>query len=378
MTKKILILGAGVMQVPIICKALEMGFETIVVDYDKNAPGFKYATKKYLVSTLDQDAILNIAKLENISGIITTSDAPVRVVAHVGKNLGLPTMSERVSEICTDKFAQRNLFKTSGINCPEFFLCDASTNLDEFKEFPYIVKPIDSSASRGVTKVRNKEELDFALKDALQFSKKGKAIIESFIPGREFSVETLTQNLKTEIITITEKLTKGESDGYFVEDTHIQPARITTEEYDLIKQEVKSALQAIGVDNCPTHTEIKINAHGAYIIEIACRLGGDYITSDLVPLSTGVDMLENLIKIAIGEPINTATIYKKNSAVQFINPENYNNCKQYIDSHIDEIIRYEISPYKDKPIKNSMDRLGYIILQSNDMIHLENELKKIK
>lgn len=378
MKSKLLILGAGVMQVPIIRKAAGMGYETIVVDYDKNAPGFQYAAKKYVVSTLDQDAILDIAKSEHISGILTTSDAPVKVVSFIGKELGLPTMSEMVSEVCTNKYAQRKLFKSKGINCPEFYLCESSTDIENFKSFPYIVKPIDSSASRGVSKVENTEELRAALDEALSFSKKGKAIIESFIPGREFSVETLTQNQKTEIITITEKLTKGESEGYFVEDTHIQPARINQEEKDLIRQEVQKALNAIGVDNCPTHTEIKINSNGAFIIEIACRLGGDYITSDLVPLSTGVDMLGNLIRISMGQPIDTHHKFDRASAVQFVNNDNYDRCSQYITKHGNHIIRSEIEPYEDRPIKNSLDRLGYLIIQEDNMDLLVNELNKIK
>lgn len=377
MTDKLLILGAGMMQVPIIRKAAAMGYETIVADYNENAPGFQFASKKYIVSTLDQNAILEIAKVENVSGIVTTSDAPVRVVARVGKELGLPAMSETVSAICTDKYAQRTLFKLKGINCPEFHLCDISTDLESFKDFPYIVKPIDSSASRGVSKVNNMNELKAALTEALSYSKKGKVIIESFIPGREFSVETLTQNHKTEIITITEKLTKGESDGYFVEDTHIQPARITKDEQKLIQEEVQKALKEIGMNNCPTHTEIKINSKGAYIIEIACRLGGDYITSDLVPLSTGVDMLENLIKISLGQPIDTVHKFVKTAAVQFINNDNYNRCKRYIDLYGNQTIRYDIQAYKDRPIKNSLDRFGYIILQKDNMELLESELNQI-
>lgn len=110
----------------------------------------------------------------------------------------------------------------------------------------------------------------------------------------------------------------GEKQGYFVEDTHIEPARISEREYKLISDTVLNTIKLIGLNNCPSHTEIKLNDTGAYIIEIACRLGGDYITSDLVPLSTGVDMLENLINCSLGIPIDIVHKYKNVQLYSFL------------------------------------------------------------
>ena len=170
----------------------------------------------------------------------------------------------------------------------------------------------------------------------------------------------------------------GEDKGFFVEDTHIEPARITQEEWTCIETEVKKAIKAIGINNCPTHTEIKLNDKGAFIIEIACRLGGDYITSDLVPLSTGVDMLENLIKVALDENIDVERKFNKCSLVQFLNPENYDRCKSFIESKDAHIIRYEIKDFENKQIKSSLDRLGYVIIQADKMSEIETILNKIK
>lgn len=364
--KKLLILGAGIIQVPIIKKAKESGYYTIVADYDPKAPGFKYADKASTVSTIDKEAVLALAKEEQIDGILTTSDYPVNVVAYVGKKLGLPAMSQDVAEICTNKYLQRTLFLDNNIKTPFFKLCGENQNLDEFKEFPYIIKPSDSSASRGVRMVSNTEELRNAFNDALSYSRTKQVLIESFIEGREFSVETLTQDGFTHIVNITEKITKGEELGYFVEDVHLEPARLTNEERNLITDEVLGAISVIGFNNCPSHTEVKLNEKGAYIIEIACRLGGDYITSDLVPLSTGVDMLDNLIRLAMGEPIDAVQKISKVSFIQFLNQDNYYECLKFIESNKDKIIRYEIEPKHDRPIKSSLDRMGYIIMQVED------------
>lgn len=375
--KKLLILGAGIIQVPIIRKAKENGYYTVVADYDENAPGFKYADKVSTVSTIDEEAVLDLAIQENVDGILTTSDYPVNVVAYVGSKLNLPTMSQEVADICTNKFKQRALFLKNGIKTPYFKLCDASQDLSVFNEFPYIIKPCDSSASRGVKKVNNTTELEQAFEDAMSYSRSSQVLIESFIEGREFSVETLTQNKVTHIINITEKITKGEDLGYFVEDVHLESARLTDEERILIEKEVHGATTLIGFDNCPSHTEIKLNEKGAFIIEIACRLGGDYITSDLVPLSTGVDMLDNLIRIALGEPVDVEKKINKVSFIQFLNQDNYYDCIKFIEENKDKIQTYKIEEKHARPIKSSLDRMGYIIMQVDDYAEFNQIMNKI-
>lgn len=376
--KRILILGAGQMQVPIIALAKKNGLTTIVADFDPDAPGFKYADVVSTVSTIDKEAILQLAQKEHVDGILTTSDYPVRVVSYVGEKLGLPAMTQQVAEVCTNKYEQRQLFKDNGINTPFFIQCNKDSDLSGLTVFPYIVKPVDSSASRGVEEVHNASQLKEAVENACEQSRTGNAIVESFIGGKEFSVETLTQGGVTHIIQITEKLTRGEEQGYFVEDTHIEPARISDSEANAIRTEVLKATKAVGVDDCPTHTEIKLWDGKPYIIEMACRLGGDYITSDLVPLSTGISMMENLIKLSVGEKIDTEVKYSKWSCVQFLNEANYYRCKEFIASGDNHIRNSEVGVYKDTVIKSSLDRLGYVILQADTRDEIEDILTKIK
>lgn len=376
--KKLLILGAGQMQVPIIALAKKMGHFTIVADYDPQAPGFEFADVKSTISTIDKDAVLHLAQCEHVDGILTTSDYPVRVVAYVGEKLGLPAMSQFVAEVCTNKYEQRKLFHANGINTPFYTKCDKNTDLSSLNDFPYIVKPVDSSASRGVEEVHSTEQLMKAVESACELSRADYSIVESFIGGKEFSVETLTQNGVTHIIQITEKLTRGEEQGYFVEDTHIEPARISEEEAISIKTEVLRATKIVGVDNCPTHTEIKLWNGKPYIIEMACRLGGDFITSDLVPLSTGISMMESLIKLSLGEKIDTDVKYNKWSCVQFLNEENYYRCQDFIDTFDSHIHRSKVEEYRNTVIRNSLDRLGYVIFQTNTREELEKILTQIK
>ena len=134
----------------------------------------------------------------------------------------------------------------------------------------------------------------------------------------------------------------------------------------------------MGVDNCPTHTEIKLWNGKPFIIEMACRLGGDYITSDLVPLSTGISMMENLIHLSLGEPIDTEPKYHKWSCVQFLNDENYYCCRDFIKTDDAHIRRSEVGEYRDSVIKNSLDRLGYIIMQANTKEEISELLDRLK
>lgn len=376
--KKILILGAGEMQIPVIQKVNEMGYESVALDYDEEAVGFKYAQKKYVVSSTDAEKVLAVARQEKADALLTTSDYPVNVVAKVSQIMGLPAMSPAVANICTNKYLQRKLFSDNGINAPKFYLVSENVDLSSYTEFPYIVKPVDSSASRGVKKVNDENELAAAITEAKGYSRSGQVLIEQFIGGKEFSVETLTQKGETTIANITEKLVIGEDYGYFVEDTHIEPARISPDEWGLIEDEVKKALELIKADNCPSHTEVKLWNGKPYIIEMACRLGGDYITSDLVPLSTGINMLENLVRLSVGTPIVREKTIKKVSCVQFLNPDNYQRCKEYIVTGDSHIIRSEVKEFSTHRIENSLDRLGYIILQADDYTTIESILRKIK
>ena len=375
--KKIIILGAGEMQLPVIQKAKDNSIYTIVVDKNPKAPGMLIANETASISTNDFDSVLTLAIKNNIDGILTTSDLPVNIVARVAKELSLPAMSIDVAKACTDKYLQRSLLKRSNIKTPTFKLIKHVAELKEVTFLPLVMKPVDSSASRGVKKVMSFDELECQYIKSKEYSKKGHVIVEEFIDGREFSVETITQKGITTIVAITEKRINNSNNGYFVEDRHIIPARISKDEHHIISVEVLKAINVLEIDNSPTHTEVMLNKNGAYIIEIACRLGGDFITSHLVKLATGVDMLEQLINLSLGKEINIEPKREKVAAVQFLNTDNYERCVNFISAKCDSLVHVEIKPEHSRDIKNSNDRMGCIILQTNSIDKMENLLMQI-
>ncbi|MDP4176902.1 MAG: ATP-grasp domain-containing protein [Bacillota bacterium] len=376
--KKIMVIGAGEFQVPLIKECKKQGYFVIATDMNSSAEGFKYADVALNIDTLDKELTLKNAIKYKIDGIVTTSDYPVRIVAYVCEKLNLPGLNSSAAEICTNKFLLRECLIKNKIECPKYFVINKESETENVLKnfiYPVVVKPVDSSASRGVQMVNNYEQLIKAYQEALYYSKSDSVIVEEFLEGPEFSVESLTQDGKTFIISITEKTTNGLP--YFVEDRHVIPAKLTEIEEEQIKSEVIKIIPIIGINNSACHTEIKLTKNGVKVIEIGARLGGDYITSDLVPLSTGINMLENIIKISLGLKIKVDKKFNYYAGIQFINSKNYNVVSQHINNLANDasIIRYSIDTNpKDNTLKNSLDREGYYICVMKDRNDLYNKL----
>ncbi len=373
--KRILILGAGETNMPIIDKCKAMGLFTIATDYDKDAPGLQEVDKAYVVDTLDKEKTLEIAISQKIDGIITISDYPVNTVAYVCERLNFPGLSLTAAEKSTNKYLQRELLKENGLNAPAFHkFADFSEvhKIIQNWEYPLIVKPVDSSASRGVSVIRNFSECENAFFEAKGFSKSGNVIIEEFVVGKEYSVESLTQKGKSYIIAITEKYIM-EGSQYFVEEKHIIPANLERQQQEEIEQYVLNIIKAFGIDNSATHTEIKLGKSGPILIELGARVGGDFITSDLVPMATGVDMLQNSVSIALGKEIDIKKSLSKFAGVQFLHKANYDKAGKCSDIQ-GFAKKMEIKPFSDGNISKSADRLGHFIFQEDSRKALDKKL----
>jgi len=364
--KSILILGASDIHLPVIQECQRLGYRALVADFDPEAPGLQIADVPLAISTNDVHAILAAARAHAIDGILTTSDYPVRTVARVCRELGLHGLSEASAAICTNKFLQRELLRSCGLICPGFELIESPERLPvlEGLAFPMIVKPVDSSASRGVSRVDDPSGLRDAYEFARSYSRSASVIVEEFISGPEFSVEVLVQHSVVHIVAITEKVTGGEGEGFYVETRHIIPASLSPAQIEAIHGAVQKAIVAVGLDDSASHTEVKLSPQGPVIIEIAARLGGDYITSDLVPLSTGVSMLENVVRVALGEEIDPTPVRSKFAGVQFVTPENYARAAERFEQMRGDprVCRMELhGKPKDASLRSSLDRLGYLI-----------------
>lgn len=301
--KSVLVFGVGELQISIITRAKAMGLFVVGIDPFEDAVAKDYCDAFEVVGGQDFEGTVAVAKKYNVSAIVTAAtDKPLVMMARVAKELSLPFYSVETAEWSTDKFQMKQRFLEGGIPCAQGRLIHTA---DEAKDlyFPVICKPRDNSGSRGVKLCRDLQELQECIDEALQYSKLNTVLVEEFIEGREFSIEGLHYDGKSEVIQFTEK--KTTEFPYNVELGHKQPANLTDEQRDAIREIVSKIGAALKFENCPSHTELKVNDRGIFVIETSPRLGGDYITSTLTPLSTGINLEDQLLHIALGEKVNT-------------------------------------------------------------------------
>ncbi len=316
--KSVLIFGVGELQKSIIERAKLMGLFVVGIDPCADAVCKDEVDAFEIVGGQDYEGTLAVARKYNISAVVTAAtDKPLVMMARVAKELGLRFFSEETALWSTDKFQMKQRFIKGGIPCAKGRLISKAEEASDFY-FPVIVKPRDNSGSRGVIFCRTKEDLDNAINEALQFSKLETVLVEEFIEGQEYSIEALHYDGKSEVIQFTEKTTT--EFPYNVELGHKQPANLSEEQKEEIRKIISNIAECMNFENCPSHTELKINERGIFIIETSPRLGGDFITSTLVPLSIGINIEDQLLNIALNNKVDISTgRVNKASAVYFFN-----------------------------------------------------------
>lgn len=381
-----MIFGVGELQESIIKRAKAKGLFVVGIDPCADAYCRDVVDAFEIVGGQDYEGTLAIARKYNVSAIATAAtDKPLVMMARIAKELGLPFYSEETAQISTDKFKMKECFRKAGIPSANGRLIKS---IDEVEGlfYPVILKPRDNSGSRGVILCNNKVELEAAFNEAMQYTRLDSVLVEEFIEGQEYSIEGLHYNGRSEVIQFTEK--KTTPFPYNVELGHIQPANLTEEQRNQIRKIIADIGVALGFENCPSHTELKINERGIFIIETSPRLGGDYITSTLTPLSTGINLEDQLLNIATGTPVDTITgRVERASSVHFFSfPE---GTVTSIDSQIEKIKDMQgVEQFEFKlkegdkvnKITSSLNRYGQFIVSgtsTSDVIEVMNNVKQI-
>lgn len=306
MKKRLLVLAAGILQVPVIKKAKDMGIYVIAADGDPEAVGLKYADKAIVVNITSEEDVLRVAREERIDGVIhPCSEVSMNVMGRLNDELGLSGITREQAIRATNKHLMREAFEMGGAPSPKSILTenseDAWKHLQNDFSTDGILKPSRNSGSRGIAKVsRDMDKADFvkAYDIALNESRDKSVLLEQFIEGPEFSIEIIVWNGKVNVLTVTDKKTTGAP--HFVELGHNQPSCYSAEEVEILKAAAVSGVKALGVNNCACHAEAKLMDGKAYLMEIGARLGGDFISTELTHLSTGVDMVAAAIDVALG------------------------------------------------------------------------------
>ncbi|MDE6319177.1 MAG: ATP-grasp domain-containing protein [Lachnospiraceae bacterium] len=369
--KTMMILGAGPLQFPAIKKVKELGYRIISVDYDENAVGFALADVKLVVSTLDQEEVYRQALIYQPDVVITsTSDGPVRTAAYVNEKLGKrPDLSYENALCATIKSKMRDRLKECGVPIPEYFAAEdyaAFSNAVEKLNGSCIIKPADNAGSRGVVLFDGTADARGVYDYSRDNSRNGTVMVEEVMTGPEVSVEALVIEGEPHIITVTDKYIT--QPPYFVELAHCEPSILDGHTIEEIKAVAAQAIRAVGIENAPAHVEIKVTEDGPKIVELAARLGGDLITSRLVPLSTGIDLVGASVLLATGEKPDLSPKRQQGAAIHFIHAEKEGILSEIVlpeglqgQAGVEEIALYKKLGEKINGTRSSNDRLGHVI-----------------
>lgn len=363
--KKIVIIGANDFQNQLILKAKQMGYETHVFAWRDGAVGAESADYFYPVSIVEVDQILEKCRQIRPDAVASIgSDLANITVSRLASALGLPGNSEECVRLSTNKYDMREAFAGAGIPVPRFYKVDRLEPYLFDMKLPVIVKPTDRSGSRAITKVTDFNQLQEAIKNAVEQSFEHRAIVEEYIEGDEYSYETISFHGKHTTLAVTKKYTTGAP--HFIETGHVQPSGLSEKMLKKIEPVMFRALDALKVTDGASHGEFKITPEGRIrIIEIGSRMGGDCIGSDLVYLSTGYDFMEMVIDTACGrEPVLERKRKPAKAEIRFLfTLEDVEEMKTYQREHPEEIYRISSLDLSNAGrVTDSSTRIGYYIM----------------
>ena len=403
--KKLLVLGAGLLQIPVIKKAREMGVYVIAADDDPDAPGMAMADKAIVPGGLmNEEKMLAIAREEQIDGVIhPCSEVAMNVMGRINDELHLSGISKEMAIRATNKHLMREAFERYGAPSPKSILTkdeeDAWHIFCEQFTTNAILKPSRNSGSRGIAKIEKgitKDAFIDLYRRALDESRDHSVLIEQFIEGPEFSVEVIVWNGEPYVLAVTDK--KTTEAPYFVELGHNQPSVFPEEIQQKLKDGAIAGIKALGLSNCAAHCELKVAIEReqsklacglssvsnlaeskvqdgeVYLMEIGARMGGDFISTELTHLSSGIDMVAATINVVLGiEPNLAPTEPKHGVCIRYFTPKPgklvaIEGEEALNDAHVYDAEIYHKIGDMIPEVKSSLDRSGHVIVTDKDAL----------
>ena len=314
--KKILLLGGSAQQVIAIETAKKLGYYTVLCDYLPDNPGQYVSDKFYLVSTTDKDAVLEVAKKENVNGVLAyASDPAAPTAAYVAEKMGLPGNPYESVEILCNKDKFREFLSQNGFCTP---VAKSYSDINEAQndiqngifKLPVIVKPVDSSGSKGVSKITDVSDFSEKLNNAMRFSKSKNIIVEEFVEkfGYQIAGDGLSINGKLVFRCFANDHFNSRCVNPFVPISASFPYNMPKCIHDKIHSEIQRLLDLLNMKTCTYNFDIRIDSnYNVYLMEIAPRDGGNYIPQ-IIKYATGVDLVECSVKAAMGEQIDSVDL----------------------------------------------------------------------
>lgn len=304
--KKILLLGGSTQQIPAIEYAKKQGYYTVLCDFLPDNPGQYYADIFYCVSTTDKKAILEVAKKERVDGVVAyASDPAAPVAAYVAEKIGLPTNPYKSVEILALKDKFRQFLKENKFNCPQsgsfYDLKQAKEAINMFT-YPVMVKPIDSSGSKGVKRIESVDELEEAFSAAISISRAKNVIIEEFIEkSHKYMIggDCFVLNGKVKFWGLL-NCHRDTKVNPLVPVGKSYPVLISEDKTEEIHKTIQRLVDLLGIKFGGFNLELMFDKKGKlYLVEMGPRNGGNMIP-DVLQMITGIDLIAATIEGALG------------------------------------------------------------------------------
>lgn len=300
MRNTIMVIPGAYAQIPLISKIKELGYQVLCVNPYKDSPAFPYADYAEQYDILDVESCTEMAKKYKVCAVISDEcDIAMPTVAAVSESLGIPSIGLHLAKLYTNKTEMRRFSRMHGFPCPEYCQCESIDQARQFflkLEIPkMIIKPLDSNSSRGVYTIHSVEELEEKFDASMSFSHSSQAVLcEEYIEGTEFTVDGIMLNGKHYSLVISKK-------KHYFHHPNIACELYFSQtdpefDYDRLRNQNDDYVETSGLPFGFTHAEYKYNGSEFVLIEIGARGGGNFISSHVVPVLTGLDNYRLLIE----------------------------------------------------------------------------------
>jgi len=387
MKKKIVIIGAGIEQLYAYELAKKNGYYAIATDNNPNAPSVKYADHFILASTRDARETLDAIKSYceengNINGVMTIANDVPYTVAFVANYFNLKGHSVDSAVLAHDKFLMKKAFRGNGVACPDFWkistLDELRISVEREKINRFVIKPVDGRGARGVLLLNKEDDLEWAFKESLSWSDEKILIVERFISGMQISSESYLLNGKAHTPALSERNYSRleEFSPYIIEDGGTIPAPVDDNLLKKINNLIERGAMAMGVTEGIVKGDIVIDEYGEpQIIELALRLSGGWFASNQIITTSGVDLVDVVMKQALGMQVTKEMLtpkIDKSTSVKYWFPKPGKIISITGEGRLKTIpgvIKYGFFRgigERQPVVKMHPDRFGYVIVEGKD------------
>lgn len=388
--KKALVLAGGYDQIALIAELRKKKYYIILADYLDNPPAKKEADCFMQVSTLDEQAIYDIAKTEQVDTIITAcTDQALLTVANVSEKLHMPFYLSRACALSvTNKFYMKQKFEENNIPTATYKLYENKMNQEEFNklnDFPYVVKPCDCNSSKGVQKVENIEQLRNAVDMAFYLSRSNKVVVEKYISGYEISIDVWVKDYEPLILDVTQTNKMNTNTGAFtIYQSFYSRDNISYDLQHRIYEILKKISTTFDIKDGPMLVQAIVKDDNVFVLEFSARMGGGS-KYKLIEYISGVDIMKLYTDFVVDNINPDIKLSKENKLYEMDYIYAYNGVIKRIDGlkkAKQEGIIKEFFQYKEKnsEIKQrlvSSDRVIGVLLEAESVEEMSEKRKKI-